>query len=65
METQSLASRFGHWSATHRKAAILGWLAFVVVAVMAGNAVGQNQIHGPDQFSGKPGARRRRSRTRA
>jgi uncharacterized membrane protein YdfJ with MMPL/SSD domain len=51
----SLAARAGHWSASHRKLAIWGWLAFVVVGVMVGQAIGQNQIHGADQFSGEAG----------
>jgi uncharacterized membrane protein YdfJ with MMPL/SSD domain len=53
MDRKNLAARAGHWSATHRKAAIFGWLGFVVLAVLVGNAVGQNQIHGADQFSGE------------
>ena len=53
MDRRNLASRAAHWSATHRKTAIWGWLAFVVVAVLVGNAVGQNQIHGADQFTGE------------
>src|SRR5215211_1765741 len=52
---RSIASRAGHWSANHRKAAIWGWLAFVVLAVFIGTAVGQNTIHGADQFSGEAG----------
>ena len=51
----NVAARMGHWSANHRKTAIWGWLAFVVVAVFLGNAVGQNQIHGADQYSGEAG----------
>src|SRR5262249_17423108 len=47
--------RMGHWSATHRKTAIWGWLIFVVIAVMAGQIIGQNQIHGADQYSGEAG----------
>jgi uncharacterized membrane protein YdfJ with MMPL/SSD domain len=54
-QTRSLASRMGHWSANHRKTAIFGWLGFVVLAFMIGNAVGVNQIHGADQFSGESG----------
>src|SRR3954454_21046816 len=52
---RNLAARMGHWSATHRKTAIFGWLGFVVLAVLIGQAVGQNQIHGADQFSGESG----------
>jgi uncharacterized membrane protein YdfJ with MMPL/SSD domain len=36
----NLAARMGRWSAQHRKTAIWGWLGFVIVAFMAGNAVG-------------------------
>jgi RND superfamily putative drug exporter len=45
----------GHWSATHRKTAIWGWLAFVLVAVFIGQTVGQNKLHGADDFSGESG----------
>jgi RND superfamily putative drug exporter len=38
--TFNLAARMGRWSAQHRKKAIWGWLAFVVIAFMAGNALG-------------------------
>src|SRR3954454_2610110 len=55
MEKRNLAARAGHWSATHRKTAIFGWLGFVVVAFMIGNAVTQQVIHGADQFSGESG----------
>jgi len=37
---ENLAARMGRWSAQHRKKAIWGWLAFVVVAFMVGNALG-------------------------
>jgi uncharacterized membrane protein YdfJ with MMPL/SSD domain len=40
-----LAARMGHWSARHRKKAIFGWLAFVIVAFALGNfVVTQQQI---------------------
>ena len=55
MERKNLAARAGHWSATHRKTVIWGWLGFVVLAVMVGNVVGSNTIHGADQFSGESG----------
>ena len=54
-KSRNLAARAAHWSAAHRKTAIFGWLAFVIVGVMAGGAVGQKQIHGADQFSGEAG----------
>src|SRR6185503_17135067 len=33
---QNLAARMGRWSAQHRKKAIFGWLAFVVLALAIG-----------------------------
>ena len=53
--SRNLAARAAHWSAEHRKTAIFGWLAFVVIAVVLGQAVGQNKIQGADQFSGEAG----------
>jgi uncharacterized membrane protein YdfJ with MMPL/SSD domain len=41
---RNLAARAGRWSAQHRKQAILGWIAFVVVATFAGGAIGQQQL---------------------
>src|SRR3954468_20725132 len=38
--SRSLAARAGRWSTRHRGKAIVGWLAFVVVAFVIGNAVG-------------------------
>jgi uncharacterized membrane protein YdfJ with MMPL/SSD domain len=52
---RNVAARMGHWSATHRKAAIWGWLGFVVFAVFIGQAVTQKQLHGADNFSGEAG----------
>ena len=31
-QKRNLAARMGRWSAQHRKKAIFGWLAFVIVA---------------------------------
>jgi uncharacterized membrane protein YdfJ with MMPL/SSD domain len=36
----SLAARIGRWSTRHRGTAIVGWLAFVLVALVIGSAVG-------------------------
>ena len=40
MESQrtnsSLAARAGRWSARHKKTAIFGWLAFVLIATVLG-----------------------------
>jgi uncharacterized membrane protein YdfJ with MMPL/SSD domain len=52
---RTVAGRAAHWSATHRKTAILGWLAFVVVAFAIGKAAGQETIFGADQFTGEAG----------
>src|SRR3954447_13916639 len=41
------------WSGRHRKKAFWGWLAFVVVVFMAGNAIGTTNISDVDQFSGE------------
>jgi uncharacterized membrane protein YdfJ with MMPL/SSD domain len=51
--SRNLAQRAAHWSAEHRKTAILGWLAFVLVAVMVGNAVGSKTIQDADLYSGE------------
>ncbi|MFH8565288.1 MMPL family transporter [Streptomyces sp. NPDC017988] len=37
---RNLAARLGVWSAHHRKAAVLGWLVFVVLATVLGGASG-------------------------
>ena len=51
--TLNVAARMAHWSGRHRKKAIWGWLAFVVVVFMAGNMVGTTQISDLDQISGE------------
>ena len=40
---RGLAQAAGHWSATHRWAAVLLWLAFVVVATVGGGMVTQQE----------------------
>ena len=40
----NLAARMGRWSAQRRKTAIIGWLAFVIVAFAIGNAIGTKQL---------------------
>jgi RND superfamily putative drug exporter len=49
----NLAARMAVWSSRHRKKAIWGWLGFVVVVFMAGNAIGTTNISAVDQFSGE------------
>jgi uncharacterized membrane protein YdfJ with MMPL/SSD domain len=50
---RNLAARAGAWSSTHRKTAIGGWLAFVVVATMLGGAAGTKQIADEDLGTGE------------
>src|SRR5579884_890309 len=42
--SNNIAARMGRWSAAHRKAAVFGWLAFVVAALALGHVVGTRQI---------------------
>ena len=44
MQSQNLAARVGRWSAQHSKAAVIGWVLFVVLAVVVGGKVGQNHL---------------------
>jgi uncharacterized membrane protein YdfJ with MMPL/SSD domain len=44
MQPSNLAARVGRWSAQHRRAAILGWVLFVVLAVVVGGKIGQNDL---------------------
>ena len=38
---KGIAARAGHWSARHRKTAIFGWLAFILIAFFVGGSLGQ------------------------
>ena len=49
----NLAARMAHWSAGHRKTAIFGWLAFVLVAAIVGNNVGTKEISDLDTYAGE------------
>jgi uncharacterized membrane protein YdfJ with MMPL/SSD domain len=49
---RNIAARAGRWSAKHRKAAILGWLAFVFAAIAIGGSLGTKTIN---QGEGGPG----------
>jgi uncharacterized membrane protein YdfJ with MMPL/SSD domain len=53
--TRSLAARAGRWSATHRKAAIWGWLAFVIAAFAIGGAVGTKTLQQDELGVGESG----------
>jgi RND superfamily putative drug exporter len=52
---RNLAARAGRWSAGHRKTAILGWLAFVIAAVVLGGAAGVTHQREEDLGSGESG----------
>ncbi|MGO9488993.1 MAG: hypothetical protein ACLQBB_08225 [Solirubrobacteraceae bacterium] len=39
-DREQFAARAARWSVAHRKVAILGWLAFVVVAFALGSVAG-------------------------
>ena len=45
----------GRWSASHKKTAIFGWLAFIAVAFMLGNAVGTKQLDPNKAGTGESG----------
>ena len=51
----NVAARMGRWSARHRKAAIFGWLAFVVAAVVLGGALGTKQLTDDETLPGESG----------
>ena len=51
----NLAARAGRWSARHRKKAILGWLAFVIIAVFIGGSVGTKTLDDGDLGIGESG----------
>jgi len=40
MQSRNLAARAGRWSSTHRKTAIFGWLALVVLSLAIGAWIG-------------------------
>jgi RND superfamily putative drug exporter len=56
MQARNFAARAGRWSAQHRRKAILGWIAFVVAAVLIGGAIGTKHIDNSDYGTGESGA---------
>jgi hypothetical protein len=56
-----LAGRAGRWSAAHRKAAIFGWIVFIVAASAIGGALGTKTLSGSHRH-GLSAADRRRAR---
>jgi uncharacterized membrane protein YdfJ with MMPL/SSD domain len=53
VQRRNLAARAGRWSAQHRKKAIFGWLAFVIVATLVGGSIGQQTIAEEDFGNGE------------
>jgi uncharacterized membrane protein YdfJ with MMPL/SSD domain len=53
MERLNLAGRAGRWSAAHWKTALIGWLALVAVAVVAGGAMGTKKQTDADASTGE------------
>jgi uncharacterized membrane protein YdfJ with MMPL/SSD domain len=52
MNRTNIASRAASWSARHRRPAILGWIAFVVLSLGIGSAIGTQNIADEDQGTG-------------
>ncbi|MGY1740292.1 MULTISPECIES: MMPL family transporter [unclassified Blastococcus] len=50
----NLAGRVGRWSARHRRAAVLGWLAFVLAALAVSALVPQGELTPAEQSLGAP-----------
>src|SRR5438477_6034689 len=55
MNPRGLASRARVWSARHRKTAIWGWLAFVVLAFAIGGAAGTKTLEHTQTGVGESG----------
>jgi uncharacterized membrane protein YdfJ with MMPL/SSD domain len=53
--TPNLAARAAGWSAQHRRRAILGWLAFILVAYVVGTAIGQRHLTNAEMGNGASG----------
>ncbi len=53
--SNNVAARMGRWSASHKKTAIFGWLAFIAVAFVIGNAVGTKQLDPNTTGTGESG----------
>ena len=55
---RNIASRIGSWSAAHRKTAILGWLAFVVLTfglIMGGGMIKTQHPTSAEEIAGNAG----------
>ncbi|MDP2709604.1 MAG: MMPL family transporter [Solirubrobacteraceae bacterium] len=52
MRPTNIAARAGRWSAEHRRIAIVGWIAFVVAATIAGGMIGTNSLSDAEMGNG-------------
>lgn len=55
MQAKNTAARAARWSARHRKLAIFGWFAFVVLSIFVGGAVGTKNLSDAEALSGESG----------
>src|SRR6478672_40814 len=53
MHRYNFAARAARWSAGHWKTAVVGWIAFVAVAVTVGMSVGTHTLSMTEQSSGE------------
>ncbi len=53
--SRNVAARAGRWSAQHRKTALLGWIAFVVLAFVVGGKIGTNTLTNVESGVGESG----------
>ncbi|MGZ4198546.1 MAG: MMPL family transporter, partial [Solirubrobacteraceae bacterium] len=53
---RNLAERAGRWSAQHRKKAIFGWIAFVILAFLLGGRIGTHSLSRQQAGVGESGA---------
>src|SRR5688572_10214961 len=56
MQAKGLAARAGRWSTEHRKAAIFGWLTFVVISLAIGTGIGSKKLEDHDRYKGESAA---------
>jgi len=54
--SRNIAARAGRWSAQHRKTALLGWIAFVVLAFVVGGKVGTSTLTNEQTGVGESGS---------
>jgi uncharacterized membrane protein YdfJ with MMPL/SSD domain len=55
MDRTSITSRAARWSASHRRMAILGWIALVVASLVIGGMIGTQNIADEDLGNGESG----------